>query len=139
MLSITRTFHFAAGHRLFRPEWDDARNKAVFGPCSNKEGHGHNYVLEVTVAGPVNAETGMIMNLRELKSTVEDQVIADVDHKNLNADVAWMKGFVPTTEVFAERIWARIESVLATAVPHVRLERIVLQETANNKVTRTAG
>lgn len=138
MLSITRTFQFAAGHRLFRPDWSDARNVEVFGPCSNPAGHGHNYTLEVSVSGPLDPETGMILNLRQLKATVTAQVIADVDHKNLNTDVAWMAGAIPTTEVFAERIWQRLVDVLARAAPHVRLDRIVLHETANNKVTRSA-
>jgi 6-pyruvoyltetrahydropterin/6-carboxytetrahydropterin synthase len=136
VLSITRTFQFAAGHRLFRPDWSDAENAQVFGLCANPNGHGHNYTLEVSVTGPLDAETGMIMNLRELKETVRERVIADVDHKNLNADVAWMRGAIPTTEVFAERLWARLEDVLK-ATPHVTLERIVLHETPNNKVTRT--
>lgn len=138
MLSITRTFTFAAGHRLFRPEWDDAKNAAVFGPCANKQGHGHNYTLEVTVTGKVDAETGMILNLRELKATVAERVIADVDHKNLNVDVPWMKDAIPTTEVFAERIWERLVAALAQTAPKVKLDRIVLHETNNNKVTRTA-
>ena len=80
----------------------------------------------------------MILNLRQLKETVNARVIADVDHKNLNTDVDWMRGAVPTTEVFAERIWTRLEAVLASNAPKVRLERLVLHETPNNKVTRTA-
>lgn len=137
MLTITRTFHFCAGHRLFRPEWSDERNREVFGPCSNPAGHGHNYTLEVSVSGEVDPETGMIMNLRELKETVGEQVIKDVDHKSLNVDVPWMRGVIPTTERFADGIWARLVSVLAQKAPRVRLEQIVLHETPNNKVTRT--
>lgn len=137
MLSITRSFQFAAGHRLFRPDWSEAKNAQVFGLCANPNGHGHNYTLEVSVTGPLDQETGMIMNLRELKETVRDRVIADVDHKSLNADVAWMRGAIPTTEVFAERLWARLEETLKKTTPHVTLERIVLHETPNNKVTRT--
>ena len=138
MLTITRSFQFAAGHRLFRPEWSDARNAEIFGPCANPNGHGHNYTLEVSVAGPIDPETGMILNLRQLKETVTAQVIADVDHKNLNADVLWMRDAIPTTEVFAERIWDRLVMVLQKHAPTVSLDRIVLHETANNKVTRTA-
>lgn len=138
MLTITRSFQFAAGHRLFRPDWTDARNVEIFGPCSNPNGHGHNYTLEVSVTGPVDPETGMILNLRELKETVTEQVIADVDHKNLNSDVPWMRGAIPTTEVFADRIWQRLVDVLRKTAPKVTLDRIVLHETANNKVSRTA-
>lgn len=138
MLTITRSFHFAAGHRLYRPDWSESRNQEVFGACSNPNGHGHNYTLEVSVTGPVDPETGMILNLRQLKETVTTQVIVDVDHKNLNADVAWMKDAIPTTEVFAERIWQRLVEVLGRAAPKVKLDRIVLHETMNNRVTRTA-
>ena len=136
MLTITRTFDFCAGHRLFRPDWPDERNREVFGLCSNPNGHGHNYTLDVTVTGPVDAETGMIMNLRELKEVVNGRVIVDVDHKSLNEDVPWMKGAIPTTEVFAERIWDRIIDVLGHTAPHVVLESIVLHETPHNRVER---
>ena len=137
MLTITRAFQFCAGHRLYRPEWDDMQNTSVFGLCANPAGHGHNYTLEVTVSGSLDPETGMIMNLRQLKEVVFAQVIADVDHKNLNTDVSWMKSVVPTTEMFAEKIWERIVSVLAREAPHVRLEYIVLHETPSNRVRKT--
>lgn len=137
MLTITRTFDFCAGHRLFRPDWSPEKNKQIFGLCANEAGHGHNYTLEVSVSGPIDPETGMIMNLRELKETVRDQVISEVDHKNLNVDVPWMRGVIPTTEQFADRIWARIEEVLGARVPQVRLTAIVLHETNNNKVSKS--
>jgi 6-pyruvoyltetrahydropterin/6-carboxytetrahydropterin synthase len=137
VLSVTRRFEFCAGHRLYRSDWPDARNREVFGPCSNPEGHGHNYTLEVSVSGPVDPETGMIMNLRQLKTVVNEQVLADVDHKNLNKDVSWMQGAIPTTEVFADRLWQRIGTLLAKEVPGVALDKLVLHETANNKVQIT--
>lgn len=138
MLTITRTFEFCAGHRLYRPDWTPDKNKQIFGLCSNEAGHGHNYTLEVSVTGPIDPETGMIMNLRELKETVRDRVISEVDHKNLNIDVAWMRDVIPTTEQFADRIWIRLEEVLRSSSPHVRLSSIVLHETSNNKVCKTA-
>jgi 6-pyruvoyltetrahydropterin/6-carboxytetrahydropterin synthase len=134
VLTATRSFQFCAGHRLFRPDWSDAENQAVFGPCSNPAGHGHNYTLEVSVSGPLDPETGMVMNLRQLKELVNAQVLADVDHKNLNVDVPWMRGAIPTTEVFAQRLWERLRDVLAREVPQVRLDQLVLHETPNNKV-----
>lgn len=137
MLTITRKFEFCAGHRLFRADWSEARNAEVFGLCANPEGHGHNYALEVTVTGPLDKDTGMIMNLRQLKESVRDQVIVQVDHKNLNKDVSWMRDVIPTTEMFADRIWHRLTEVLASVAPKVQLEQIVLHETSNNKVTRT--
>lgn len=136
MMTITRAFEFCSGHRLYRPDWDEEHNRAVFGLCSNPAGHGHNYTLEVSVTGPLDHETGMIMNLRQLKEVVKEKVIADVDHKNLNVDVPWMKGAIPTTEVFADKIWQRIESVLKKEAPHVVLEEIVLHETASNRVRK---
>ncbi len=139
MLTITRSFEFCAGHRLFRPDWSDERNREVFGLCANPNGHGHNYRLEVSVTGPVDSETGMILNLRQLKEIVRERLIAEIDHKNLNLDVAWMQGKNPTTEVFAEAIWGRLEGLLAREAPKATLHQIVLHETPNNKVTRSAG
>ncbi len=139
MLTITRSFDFCAGHRLHRPDWTDEQNLQVFGACANPAGHGHNYALDVSVSGPTNPETGMVLNLRELKELVWNHVLADVDHKNLNADVPWLKGTIPTTEVFAERIWERLSATLAKHAAAVRLEEIVLHETPKNKVTRSRG
>lgn len=138
MLTITRSFEFCAGHRLYRPDWSDEKNRDVFGLCANPNGHGHNYRLEVTVTGSVDPETGMILNLRQLKELVRERVIGEIDHKNLNLDVAWMKGVNPTTENFAEKVWQRLSDLLAKETPKVKLHQIVLQETPNNKVTRTA-
>ena len=78
----------------------------------------------------------MVMNLRQLKDTVTQQVVNDVDHKNLNVDVPWMSGIIPTTEHFAERIWERISTLLQKSAPQVVLEEIVLHETANNRVRK---
>ncbi len=133
-MTITRTFEFCAGHRLFRPDWSEEKNKQIFGLCANLEGHGHNYTLEVSVSGPIDRETGMIMNLRELKEIVKDHVIAQIDHKNLNKDVSWMAGVNPTTEEFAEKIGQRLRELLQKKVPQVKLAAIVLHETTNNKV-----
>ena len=134
-MKITRTFEFCAGHRLYRPDWSETRNREVFGLCSNPEGHGHNYTLEVSVSGPVDKETGMIMNLRELKECVTQEVIVQIDHKNLNKDVPWMAGIIPTTEEFAVAIGKRLEETLTKRVPQVRLASILLHETSHNKVS----
>ena len=136
MLTITRSFHFCAGHRLYLPEWDDETNRQVFGLCANPAGHGHNYSLDVSVSGPLDQKIGMIMNLRQLKEVVTSQVIVDVDHKNLNTDVPWLQGVVPTTEMFAEKIWHRIEKVLEQQAPQVVLQEIVLHETPSNRVRK---
>jgi 6-pyruvoyltetrahydropterin/6-carboxytetrahydropterin synthase len=130
-VKITRRLHFAAAHRLGRPEWDEDRNAAVFGQCANPNWHGHNYELDVTVEGEVDPETGFVMDLKALKSVVEERVIADVDHRNLNLDVGWMEGLNPTTENLVVAIWDRLVSVIPEGAELVRL---VLWETPRNYV-----
>ena len=127
---VTRRLHFSAGHRLHRPEWDDEKNREVFGPCSNPAGHGHNYELEVTVEGEVDPETGFVLDLSRLKALVHEHVVEDVDHTNLNEDVPWMRGLNPTTENLAVRIWDRLDGRLDGA----RLVAVKLWETERNMV-----
>ncbi|TMB47525.1 MAG: 6-carboxytetrahydropterin synthase [Chloroflexi bacterium] len=127
-VNLSRRLTFAAGHILAKPEWDEARNREVFGACSGD--HGHNYELEVTVSGSVDVSTGMVINLREVDRIVKDLVIQDVDHRHLNRDVPWLEGCLPTTENVALAIWRRLEGTL----PSARLERIRLKETENNVV-----
>lgn len=131
-LTITRRATFAAAHRLYRPDWSDARNAEVFGQCANPGGHGHNYTLEVTIGGPVDPETGMIADLKWLKQVMEQHVIDLVDHKNLNTDVAWLQGVNPTAENLACAFWQRLVEPVAE---QARLVRVVLIETENNRAT----
>ena len=133
---VTRRLHFSAAHRLFRKDWSDAQNADVFGDCSNPNWHGHNYEVEVTVVGPVDPETGYVMDLKELRDLVQDRVVDDVDHKNLNLDVAWMKNVLPSTENLVVAIWNRIKDGLPSGV---RLERVMLQETPRNFAEYTGG
>ena len=131
---VTRRLHFSAAHRLFRSDWSEARNAEVFGDCSHVNWHGHNYELEVTVTGAVDPETGFVMDLKDLRDLVQSRVVVDVDHRNLNLDVSWMEGVLPSTENFVVAIWNR----LADAMPEgVRLERILLEETPRNFVEYT--
>ena len=130
---VTRRLTFAAGHILAKPEWDDARNREVFGACSGD--HGHNYDLEVTVSGSVDVNTGMVINLREVDRIVKELVIHDVDHRHMNRDVSWLQGCLPTTENVALAIWHRLEGNLSSA----RLEKIRLKETENNVVEVERG
>jgi 6-pyruvoyltetrahydropterin/6-carboxytetrahydropterin synthase len=127
-VNVTRRLTFAAGHILAKPEWDEARNREVFGACAGD--HGHNYELEVTVSGSVDVDTGMVINLKEVDRIVKDLVIQDVDHRHLNRDVQWLEGCLPTTENVALAIWRRLEC----ALPSTRLERVRLKETENNVV-----
>lgn len=133
---VTRRLHFSAAHRLSRSDWSEARNAEVFGDCSHVNWHGHNYELEVTVVGEVDPETGFVMNLKELRDLVEERVIRDVDHRNLNLDVPWLAGALPSTENLVVAIWNRI----AAGMPEgVRLDRLRLEETPRNFVEYTGG
>jgi 6-pyruvoyltetrahydropterin/6-carboxytetrahydropterin synthase len=131
---VTRRLHFSAAHRLGREDWDPDRNAAVFGLCSNPNWHGHNYELDVTVAGPIDPDTGFVIDLKRLRELVEAAVIVDVDHANLNLDVGWFRGVNPTTENLVVAIWHRIAAVLPDSVA---LERLQLWETPRNHVEYT--
>jgi 6-pyruvoyltetrahydropterin/6-carboxytetrahydropterin synthase len=133
---VTRRLHFSAAHRLHREEWSEQRNADVFGACSNPNWHGHNYEMDVTVSGPVLAETGFVMDLKDLRDLVERRVLEDVDHKNLNLDVPWMAGIIPSTENLVVAIWERIRGELPD---DVQLERLVLWETPRNSVEYSGG
>jgi 6-pyruvoyltetrahydropterin/6-carboxytetrahydropterin synthase len=127
---ITRRVHFSAGHRLHNPSFDDERNRAIYGLCNNPNGHGHNYDLEVTVSGHVDPETGFVMDLKRLKALLGEQVLADLDHANLNVDVDWLADVIPTTENLAVAIWNRLDGRLGD----VTLECVKIWETERNMV-----
>jgi 6-pyruvoyltetrahydropterin/6-carboxytetrahydropterin synthase len=127
---ITRRVHFSAGHRLHNPSFDDERNRAIYGLCNNPNGHGHNYDLEVTVSGEVDPETGFVMDLKRLKALLGEQVLEDLDHANLNVDVEWLEGVIPTTENLAVAIWRRLDGRLGD----VTLECVKIWETERNMV-----
>jgi len=116
---------------LYRPDWPDERNAQVFGDCANPNWHGHNYELDVTVEGPVDPETGYVMDLKLLRDALEDRVVKDVDHRNLNLEVSWLEGVNPTTENLVVAIWNRMAGSLPEGV---RLVRLVLHETPRNAV-----
>jgi len=131
LVRITRRLHFSAAHRLYRADWSEERNREVFGDCSNPNWHGHNYDLDVTVEGEVDPETGFVMDLGELRTTVEERVLRDLDHRNLNLEVPWLEGQNPTTENVVVAIWERLSPRLPEGV---RLRRLVLHETPRNHV-----
>lgn len=130
----TRRVHFSAAHRIHRPDWSDDRNREVFGDCANPNWHGHNYELDVTVEGPVDPETGYVLDLKALRDILDSRVVGDVDHRNLNVEVPWLAGVNPTTENLVVAIWNRMAGVLP---PGVRLARLVLHETPRNSVEYT--
>lgn len=128
MVYLTRRARFSASHRLWSDQLTEEENYAMYEKCANPHGHGHNYVLEVTVQGMPDPQTGMVLNLTELKHVMNEQVVEWVDHKHLNYDVPWLEGFIPTTEVLVIRFWER----LADSLPASMLYEVKLHETENN-------
>jgi 6-pyruvoyltetrahydropterin/6-carboxytetrahydropterin synthase len=134
---ITRREHFNAAHKLFRPEWSEEKNEEVFGKCSNKNWHGHNFNIFVTVKGVPSSETGFVINLKDLSKIMKEHVIDALDHKNLNLDVPFMKGILASTENLVMKIWEQLD-------PHINdlggeLVKIKLEETENNYVEYFGG
>jgi 6-pyruvoyltetrahydropterin/6-carboxytetrahydropterin synthase len=132
MVYIQRRETFSASHRLYNTTWSDAENEAVFGKCSNYYGHGHNFQLIVTVKGEVNPDTGFVINLVDLKTIMMEEVIQHVDHRNLNVDVPFLQGMLPSTENLAIAFWQRLAP--AIALNGAKLHCIRLIETENNFV-----
>ena len=124
---LTKKMEFSASHRYWNQEWSEEKNIEVFGKSAGPHGHGHNYNLEVTVEGEVDAETGMIINLYELKS-VMTEVLVDFDHKHLNEDNPHFKSLVPTTENIARVLWELLEDKLENNLK-CSLYRVRLYET----------
>jgi 6-pyruvoyltetrahydropterin/6-carboxytetrahydropterin synthase len=123
---VGRRESFNAAHQLYDPDLSEEENQRLFGKCANL--HGHNYVLEVVVAGEVDQATGYVMDLKVLANIISRQIIRDVDHCNLNTDVAWLKGRVPTAENLAEAIWERLQPEL----PDGLLRSVRVWETDKN-------
>jgi len=131
MIYLTRKEHFNAAHKLFNPNWSEEKNNAVFGKCANKNWHGHNYDLYVTVKGNINPDTGFIINLKDLSVLIRKEVTDVLDHKNLNMDVEGMP-IMPSTENVAIFIW----NILAPKIIEMGavLHGIKLYETESNFV-----
>ncbi len=137
MIFITRRERFNAAHKLYNEAWSAEKNAEVFGKCANTNWHGHNFDLIVTVKGEVNPDTGFVVNLKDLSTLLRACIIDRVDHCNLNLDVDFMQGILPSTENLAIAVWnqldAEIESMGAT------LHCIKLVETENNYVEYYGG
>lgn len=131
MIYITRKEHFNAAHKLFNPAWSEEQNNATFGKCANKNWHGHNYELYVTVKGEINPDTGFVVNLKDLSTLIRTDVTEVLDHKNLNMDVKGMP-VMPSTENVAVFIW----NILAPKIKEMgaALHSIKLYETDSNYV-----
>lgn len=132
MIYITRRERFSAAHKLYREDWSQEQNEAVFGNCSNPNWHGHNYELFVTVKGEINPETGFLIDLKKMKSIILEHVISKLDHKNVNLDVDFMKGKKASTEVIAVEIFQVLKPLFDQE--KVQLHMVKLYETENNFV-----
>ena len=130
MVTVTRRLKFNAAHRVHNPALSDEENRRTFGKCNNPYGHGHNYTLDVSVAGEVDPNTGYVFDLSRLKELVAREVVDVVDHHNLNIDVPFMRDVIPTAENLIVQVWRILEGSMAPA----RLARLVLWETENNYV-----
>lgn len=116
MVFLTRIEHFNAAHKLFNPAWSTEKNEEVFGMCANENWHGHNYELYVTVKGKVNQDTGFLYDVKKLSVLVQEKVLKQLDHKNLNVDVPILHGQMCTTENLAIAIWQQLEPHLPAGV-----------------------
>jgi 6-pyruvoyltetrahydropterin/6-carboxytetrahydropterin synthase len=126
-IELGRRYRFAASHRLHTDKLTQEENARIFGKCANPYGHGHNYVLEISVSGEIDPATGMIANLADLDSFVEREVLDVFDHRSLNEDVPKFRDKVPTTENLCIDIFNRLK-----CFPKAKLERVRVQETSNN-------
>ena len=129
-VTVSRKAHFNAAHRLYRSDWDAAQNDAVFGKCSNEYYHGHNYELIVHVTGPIDPETGYVMDMKVLRDLIKSEVEDPFDHKNLNVQVPEFQSLIPTAENIVVVIYKKLK-------PHLTAEQtleVVLYETPRNFV-----
>ncbi len=124
MVLLTRKVEFSSAHFYWVDAWTPEENERVFGRCANRNGHGHNYALEVTVAGEVDPVSGFVVDLKELKEILEREVVSVYDHRHLNFEVPEYGMLVPTTENMAVSIWSRLEG----KIPHARLYRVRVYE-----------
>lgn len=129
-LLVTRRVRFNAAHRVHNPALSDAENAALFGKCNNPNWHGHNYTLDVSVEGDVDPVTGYVVDLAKVRDVAERELLELVDHRNLNLDVPFLEGIIPTSENIIVAFWR----VLAPGLAPARLARLVLWETENNYV-----
>lgn len=129
MVYLTRVETFNAAHKLYNPNWDEAKNVEVFGKCSNANWHGHNYELHVTIKGSPSPETGFVFNAKTLGVIIKERVIEQLDHKNLNLDVPFLKGKLTSSENLAIGIWNELHDVISEL--GAQLHCIKIFETAN--------
>lgn len=127
MVYLTRIEHFNAAHRLYNPNWTLEKNEEVFGKCANKNWHGHNFELHVTIKGKADPDTGFIFDAKKLALVIQERVVEKLDHRNLNVDVDFMRGQLCSIENLIVGIWKELEPGLPT---QVKLHSLKLVETA---------
>jgi 6-pyruvoyltetrahydropterin/6-carboxytetrahydropterin synthase len=128
MILLTRRATFSASHYYWNPEWSQEKNEAVFGRCANRNGHGHNYTVEVTVAGEPDPVSGFVVDLKWLKDVIEREVLSVYDHRHLNLEVPEFATAIPTTENIAIAVWKRLNGPV-NAVAGAKLSRVRIYET----------
>ena len=134
MIFVSRKEHFNAAHKLYNPSWTKEKNTEVFGPCANENWHGHNFDLIVTVKGTPDTETGFVIDLKKLSSIIREKVVNQLDHKNLNLDVEFMKGKMASCENLVAEIWKIMEPSISQISTSAKLHSIRLYETPRNFV-----
>ena len=132
MIYITRKEHFNAAHKLYNEKWDQQKNIEVFGPCANENWHGHNFDLYITVKGNPNPDTGFVINFKSLGKLVKNEIIEKVDHKNLNLDVPFLAGKLPSCETIIYEFWQILSPKIREIEPGASLHSLKLYETPNN-------
>jgi 6-pyruvoyltetrahydropterin/6-carboxytetrahydropterin synthase len=133
--TVTVKVYFEAAHRLHNPAQSDDWNRDVFGKCNNLHGHGHNYVIEATVRGKVDPDSGYLIDMKDLKGVISRRVVNDVDHRHLNIEVPWLADVIPTAENLARIFFERVAQELPDAV---ELASLTVHETERNSATYTA-
>lgn len=134
MVYVSRKEHFNAAHKLYNPAWTKEKNEEVFGPCANENWHGHNFELIVTIKGKPHPDTGFVVDLKDLSKLIKESVIEKVDHKNLNLDVDFLLGVMPSCENIVMHFWNILEAGLKDIAPNAMLYRLKLYETPRNFV-----
>lgn len=130
MIYLTRREVFSASHKLYNPQLTEEQNYDIYDKCANKHGHGHNYVIEVTIAGDIDPHTGYLFDLKLLKRIIREEIIAKVDHKHLNYDVDFLSGVIPTAENLVVAFWNQLKDRIPVGI----LFSVKLHETENNMV-----
>jgi len=134
MLYVSRKEHFNAAHKLYNPAWSKEKNQEIFGPCANENWHGHNFEVIITVKGKPDPDTGFVIDLKKLSTLIKDEVVDQLDHKNLNLDVPFLKDKLPSCETLAVEIWRILDRKVQDISRYGKLHCVRIYETPRNYV-----